>query len=548
MPRSTKPKKDTGASFAQLEEDIANHFFDLQPGYAVFLGLHRYDGMLPDWSVPATQRWTKEADRLLKRLEGISTDELPEDRRVDRYLLRLLLESPLFDFRETHDLERNPMVYVSAFSLTPYMIREYAAIEPRIDAMIQILEGIPSFLDQGRRRLDAELPKPFVQLAISMGNGLRQHFAEAESFAIRRKEALGQRVQRARPAAQAAVEDFVHRLETEYLPRATDDFALGAKRYQRLLWVREGIETPFAQILAAGKADLKRNQDRLKELAKKSNQTVERLLDGLFKQHPTAAQLIPSAQGMVEETRKFISAKDLVTIPEPAVCRVEETPSYGRALTTASMNPPGPFDTTGDEGIYFVTPVDAQWSPEKQEEWLRSLNHVMLRNITIHEVFPGHYLQFLHFRRAAGSLARKVYLSSSFTEGWAHYTEQLAIERGFGNGGVEAEVAQLHDALLRNCRLIVSIGLHTGGLSLRQATQLFQKEAYFEELPAEREAIRGTFNPEYFCYTLGKLEILKVRQKYLAQKFGGSLKSFHDTLLGFGCPPIGLLDRLFAAS
>jgi uncharacterized protein (DUF885 family) len=208
------------------------------------------------------------------------------------------------------------------------------------------------------------------------------------------------------------------------------------------------------------------------------------------------------------------------------------------------MSPPGPFDTNTAEGVYFVTLVDPAWDPPQQEEWLRALNRPMLRNITVHEVYPGHYLQYLHFRTRPASLARKVYISPSFSEGWAHYTEQLAIEAGLGAGHREAEVAQLHDALLRDCRLLASIGLHTEGWPVARATDLFRSEAHFEQLPAQREAVRGTFNPEYFCYTLGKLGILSARRRFLEPKFKGSLRRFHDALLSAGSPPVGLFDRV----
>ncbi|MGA8536051.1 MAG: DUF885 family protein, partial [Thermoplasmata archaeon] len=307
----------------------------------------------------------------------------------------------------------------------------------------------------------------------------------------------------------------------------------------------EGIEAPVEDMRKAGAEDLARNQARLDEIARDEKVAVAELFHRLALDHPTAEEVVSTANACVEETRSFVREKDLVTIPEPVQVRVEETPVWGRALSTASMNSPGPFDT-GPEGVYYVTPVDPKWTPVQQEEWLRSLNRTMLRNITVHEVFPGHYLQFLHFRSSRGSLARKVYLSPSFVEGWAHYTEQLAIESGLGAPRHDAEVAQIHDALLRDCRLLSSIGLHTGGWTLEKATELFQREAHFERLPAEREAIRGTFNPEYFCYTLGKLAILSARSQMLASHFGGSLKKFHDTLLGFGSPPIGLLPTLLA--
>ncbi|MGA9839307.1 MAG: DUF885 domain-containing protein [Thermoplasmata archaeon] len=533
------------AALDALERRIVDHLFELQPSYAVGLGLHQYDGLVPDLSRTATDAWSLRADELLGQLSRLDDSTLPEGRRIDRFLLRLLLESPLFDLREANDLDRNPMVYVGSISLTSYMVRDYAPVEDRVRSIVRILEAVPRLLEEGRRRLKEPLPKPFVELSLAIGGGLPQHFGEAETFSQR--ASMGPTVAAARATAEAAIAKFLAWLREECLPRATPDFALGPHRYQRLLFVREGIEASLEEVRKAGAADLARNQARLQQIATEEKLEVGELFQRLNRDHPAAADVLATARTYVEETRAFVARRDLVTIPEPAVCRVEETPVWARALSTASMNPPGPFDAGPTDGIYYVTPVDAKWSAVQQEEWLRSLNHSLLRNITVHEVFPGHYLQFLHFHRSPGSLARKVYLSPSFVEGWAHYTEQLAIEEGLGKENHSAEVAEIHDALLRDCRLLVSIGLHTQGMTLEEATQLFAREAHFERHPSEREAIRGTFNPEYFCYTLGKLAILNSRTRFLQSRFSGNLKGFHDALLGFGCPPIGLLDTLFAA-
>jgi uncharacterized protein (DUF885 family) len=527
----------------ELEKQVIDHLFTLQPSYAVSLGLHEYDGRTPDLSSAATERWAETSDRLLAELEHCDPESLTADRKIDRFLLRLLLESPLYDLRASRELDRNPMAYVGSVSLTPYLAREYAPPDRRVPAIVHILEEVPRTLEYGRARLRAPLPKPFVDLALAIGGGLPSHLAEAQSFADRAQ--LGPALEKARAIAEPAIELFLKWLREEQLPHATPDFALGANRFQRLLFVREGIEAPFEEIRKAGQADLARNQARLMEISREEHTSVDELFGRLHRQHPSATDLLTTARSYVEETRQFVAQHRLATIPEPAVCRVEETPVWGRALSTASMNPPGPFDATSSEGIYYVTPVDAAWTPTQAEEWLRSLNYAMLRNITVHEVFPGHYLQFLHFRRTSGTLTRKVYLSPSFVEGWAHYAEQLAIEQGLGRETHAAEVAQIHDALLRDCRLLASIGLHTDGMTLEQATELFQREGHFERLPAEREAIRGTFNPEYFCYTLGKLAILNARGRFLGAQFAGNLGAFHDRLLAFGCPPIGLLDTLF---
>ncbi len=534
--------KSTAAELDALEQRIVDHVFELQPSYAVSLGLHRYDGILPDYARPATESWTVRADALLAELSRLDAGRLSEARRVDRFLLRLLLESPLFDLREAVELDRNPMSYVGSFALTPYMVRDYAPVETRVRSIVRILEGVPALLDEGRRRLRPPLPRPFVELAIAIGGGLPPHFKEAEAFAGR--ASMAPAAAAARAPAEARVAEFLAWLKEECLPRSTPEFALGPHRYQRLLFVREGIEAPIEEMRKAGVADLARNQARLEAIAREEGAPIPELFQRLNKDHPIAADVLPTARAFVDETRRFVAERELVTIPEPAVCHVEETPIFGRALSTASMNPPGPFDTGPTDGIYYVTPVDPAWTPVQQEEWLRSFNRSLLRNITVHEVFPGHYLQFLHFRRSGGSLVRKVYLSPSFVEGWAHYAEQLAVEQGMRRESHAAEIAQIHDALLRDCRLLASVGLHTQGMSLAEATQLFERQAYFERLPAEREAIRGTFNPEYFCYTLGKLAILNSRTRFLDSRFAGSLQRFHDALLGFGCPPIGLLDTL----
>jgi uncharacterized protein (DUF885 family) len=552
---SSAPSPSGGSPdvLSDLERRIVDHLFTLQPSYAVFLGLHEYDGHVPDLTRAATERWAAASDDLLRRLGALNLGGLTYGRRLDATLLQLLLDGPLFDLRDARELDRNPMSYVGQIALTPYLVREYAPAAQRVQAMVRLLAAVPTMLEAGRQRLEPRLPDPFVRLALAMSSGLPAHLDEAERFARTASPNLGDTFRAARQDAEQSIQEFVGRLKDDYLPKVTQEFALGPERYQRLLWVREGIRTPYSEVLRAGRADLDRNQARLAEIAAQQRPgqptapAIVELFEAVYRQHSTAARLVPHAQELVDETRRFVRAQDLVTIPEPERCRVEETPVFGRALSTASMNPPGPFDTVGDEGIYFVTPVDPAWTPDRQEEWLRSLNDPMLRNITVHEVFPGHYLQFLHFRRAAGTLARKVYLSSSFAEGWAHYCEQLAIEAGLGAGSFEAELAQIHDALLRDCRLIASIGLHTEGWTVAQATELFRREAYFEALPAEREAIRGTFNPEYFCYTLGKLAILDARAKHLGPKFAGSRRAFHDRLLGFGCPPVGVLDELFSA-
>ncbi|HUI38222.1 MAG TPA: DUF885 family protein, partial [Thermoplasmata archaeon] len=362
----TESARDPAAAeeFDRLERSVIDHLFVLQPGYAVFLGLHEYDGRMPDFSSSATERWLAEADRLHGRLSGGTPEGLPTGRRLDRTLLELLLESPVFDLREARGLDQNPMSFLGSISLTAYLVREYAPVPARVSAIVETLRAVPALLDAGRRRLEAHLPRPFLEIALSMGNGLPRHFDEAEEFAGRASASLRRHVAEARSGAEAAVTEFLGRIRDDWMPKANDDFALGPERYQRLLWVREGLRTPFAEILEEGSRDLARNRARFEEIARSSTPpaTAEVLLEGIYRDHPSAPELVPTAQRYVGEVRQFVVDRQLVSIPVPDRCRVEETPTYGRAMSTASMNPPGPFDVGGEEGIYFVTPVDAAWS------------------------------------------------------------------------------------------------------------------------------------------------------------------------------------------
>jgi uncharacterized protein (DUF885 family) len=538
---------DAGSSdrLSPLEKEIVSHLFVINPTRAADLGLHQYDGLLPDLSRESMDRWAAVAKELLRRLDIIPEADLPSPRRLDRNLLRLLLQAALFSIEDMRTPERNPMSYLRQLDLTDYIVRDYAPIDDRASAIARLLTSFPSVLECGKRRLDPVLPRPFVTLSIRIAEGLPTHFEDGEAFASACSAALRDKVHAARKGADAAVRSFAEWLRKERLPQANDDFALGPERFQRLLWVREGLTMPVSDLLSRGRADLKRNQDRLAEIARKAGLSVDLMVERVCEKHPSPGDLIPLVRRLTDDAREFVRQRDLVTIPEPELCHVRETPPFARDLWTAACSSPGPFEKTVD-GIYWVTGVDPAWTPAQAEGWMRTLNYAMLKNTTVHEVWPGHYLQKLHFRGSKQTLARQVWSSVSFSEGWAHYCEQVALEAGFDGASESAEVIQLHDALLRDCRLIVSIGMHTQGMSVAEAATLLRTEAHLEEINAQREAIRGTYNPEYFCYTLGKLAILEGRSKYLKTKFHGSLKTFHDALLGFGAPPIGFLDSLLA--
>ncbi|HYA54185.1 MAG TPA: DUF885 domain-containing protein, partial [Thermoplasmata archaeon] len=435
-----------------LEQEVIAHLFVLRPTTAAYLGLHDYDGLLPDLSVEGTDRWIATAKEFLAQVEAIPDADLPPGRRLDRDLLRLQLEGNLFDLEETRELDRNPMSYLFQPDLTNYVSRDYAPIPVRVSAIVRILTSVPGLMEGAKRRLEPHLPKPFVTLSIQIAQGLPAHFAEGETFARTGSEELGEQVRKAREGADAAVLAFATWLEEERLPHATEEFALGRERFQRLLWVREGLTMSVDEVLRRGREDLKRNRERLAEIAHREKVSIDELIRRLYDNHPAASELLPLTQRLTDEVREFVRTNQMVTIPEPEVVHVRETPSWARDLWTAAMSPPGPFEKPVD-GIYWITSVDPKWNEQQSDGWMRTLNHAMLKNTTVHEVWPGHYLQSLHFHRTEQSLARKVWFSYSFIEGWAHYCEQAALEAGFDNHSTPAEVTQLHDALLRDCRL-----------------------------------------------------------------------------------------------
>jgi uncharacterized protein (DUF885 family) len=528
----------------KLESEIWSHYFQLSPATAVFLGLHEYDGIVPNYTVAFTDQWVKKAEGLVKEISEVDPVTLAQRQRLDTEILTVLLEGALMDFKGYPYFDKLPSVYVFPLALVPYMSRQYAPAEERAASIVKILKGAPKLLMTAEKRLDAPLPRPFITVGLSAAKGMVSHFNDASAYVKQVAPGLSSECDSAHDDASAAIGKFCAYLEKENA-RATDDFALGADRFNRLMRVKERLDLSNDELWKMGWDDLKRNQKRLAELSESigfSGKPRE-AVHSFAEDHPSAETLLEEARKGVSEVREYLYKKDIVSIPAPDKCRVEETPSFERTTTTAALNPAAPFDKGEKESIYYVTPVDPTWDEKKKKEWLEYFNRPLFRNVTVHEVYPGHHLQFLHQSRAP-TMTGKGFMSSSFCEGWAHYTEELMIELGLGGCDPNAELAQLHDALLRDCRLLAAIGMHTRGMSISEATELFVREAYFDRFPAEREALRGTFNPEYFCYTLGKLIILDLRKAYLHRHPRSTLKEFHDLLLSHGSPPVGLLKGL----
>jgi len=456
---------------------------------------------------------------------------------------------------------RNPMTYARSMDLNIYIKRNFAPFPERVRSIINILQQAPAIFAAARANLDPVLPKPFVETAIQVTEGSAEFLAKDLVQALQelKEPAL---MAEFRAANQRAIEElgaFAKWLREEKLPRSNNDFALGQARYAQMLREGELIDLSPDKILELGLNELHREQATLAEAARKIDPSKKPIdvLKQIQKDHPTAESLIPDTRKNLEAIRQFLIDKHIITVPSEVRARVEETPQYDRATSFASMDTLGPFEAKATEAYYYVTPVESNWTPEQKEEWLTAFNYYTTDVVTIHEAYPGHYTQFLCLNASRANRIEKIFSSYAFVEGWAHYTEKMMLDEGFGpnmpaaakqEGAIVAakyRLAQSDEALLRLCRLCCSIKLHCQGMTVDEATRFFQENCYYEQKPAHQEAIRGTFDPEYLYYTLGKLQILKLRKDWQKQEGQAySLQRFHDEMLRHGAPPLRLLRAL----
>jgi uncharacterized protein (DUF885 family) len=463
--------------------------------------------------------------------------------------------------QEMSVFERNPMVYARAADVNVYVQRNFAPLEDRVRSLVAIESQIPNILIAARTNLNEVLPKPYVELAIQIARGSSDFLKKDLPAAIAglKDEQLRVAFQVSNRKAANALSEYAAWLEREKLPKASLDFALGEEKFRRLLAETELVDLPPQKILEIGLEQLKSEQEAFAKAAKiidpdKSPIEVFRQIQS---EHPAPENLIPDVAKDLDKIRKYVSSHNLVTIPSDVRAKVKETPQYRRATSFASMDTPGPFEKRATEAYYYVTPTENDWPEKQKKEWLTAFNYYTSDIVSIHEAYPGHYVQFLRLNASSASKVEKIFGSYAFTEGWAHYCEKMMIDEGYGSttGATPSEedakraakyrMAQADEALLRLCRLCVSIKMHTQKMSIDEATKFFQENCYYEEKPARSEAMRATFDPLYLNYTLGKLQILKLRDDYKAQQGDDfSLQKFHNELLNHGMPPIRLLREI----
>jgi len=549
------------AEYDAVAEEYVKTYLAAHPLQGTALGLHEYDGKISDYSRLALDAELSRLQRFEDRLAKFDPAKLSQRQSIDLRILQAAVKQELFEMQDMAVFERNPMVYARAGDVNVYVKRNFAPLEDRVRSLVAIESQIPNILIAARTNLDEKLPKAFVELAIQIAKGSADFLKKDLVAAVSglKDDQLRVAFQTANRKAANALNDYAMWLEREKLPKATLDFALGEEKFRRFLVQTELVDLPPQKILDIGMAQLKAEQEAFAEAAKKidPNKPAIEVFKQVQSEHPAADKLIPDIAKDLDKIRKYVAGRKLVGIPSEVRPKVKETPQYLRATSFASMDTPGPFEKRATEAYYYVTPTEEDWPAQEKEEWLTAFNYYTSDVTSIHEVYPGHYVQFLHLNASSASKAEKIFGSYAFIEGWAHYTEKMMIDEGFGappssspSGedvklAAKYRMAQADEALLRLCRLCVSIKMHTQNMSIDEATKFFQDNCYYESKPARQEAMRATFDPGYLNYTLGKLQILKLREDYKAQQGAEfSLQKFHNELLSHGMPPIRLLREI----
>jgi uncharacterized protein (DUF885 family) len=540
-------------------DKIVDHYFKARfayrPSEGTAAGLHEYDLRIEDLSRDRALRrideviQTREQLTALKRAVATGQSTLPADDVIDAAFLEGQIEAELIDLKVIREWERNPMTYAGlpGTAVDLLMKRDFAAAPDRLRAVIAREKSIPAVLDAARANLTAP-PQEFTDLAIRMSKGSVGFFGL--SVAVWAREAAGAdkelltQFEASNKQVVAALKAFTEWLENDLKPRSNGRYAIGKDLFLAKLMAEELLEISLADLLARGEANLDKDYREFVATARRIDPTKSpsEVMKSLSDDHPKADDLIPSVRRSVEAARQYLIDHGIATVPSEVRPIIAETPPYARSGSFASMETPGPYEPRATQAFYYVTPVENDWDARHAEEHLRLYNPPVVAMINVHEAYPGHYLQFLYANRFPTKV-RKLLVCGTNGEGWAHYCEQMMVDEGFGGGDPRFRLAQLQEALVRDCRYVVGIKLHTEGWTVEEGAKLFVDKAFQEPANGYEEARRGTYNPTYLYYTFGKLEIQKLRDLYRAKK-GGTLRDFHDAFVAQGALPLPLVRKL----
>jgi len=536
------------ADFSTTVDRLFDSRFRFHPTDATSFGVHEYDSKFEDFSRAGVDAESASLKGFLKEFEAIDSEKLDLTTRLDRELILSYIRARLLEIDTRRTWETNPDLYSSGLSYSAFTImsRRFAPAAARLQSLITRERQMPAALQAARVNLKNP-PKIYTEIAIEQLPGTISFFEKdvPAAFTEVKDPKLLAEFQSVNRAVIAALNEYQRFLTDRLLPASHGDFRLGAELYRKKLLYDEMVDTPLDRLLEIGYRDLRRNQDAFQTTAAKvdSKRPPRQILTEVEKDYPPPSGLLQAFRDVLGGLRDFITQHNIVTIPSPVPPVLEETPPFMRALTMASMDTPGPYEKVAKEGYFNVTLPEADWTPQRIAEHMSGFSRGTIISTAIHEAYPGHYVQFLWLQQVP-SKVRKLIQVSSNAEGWAHYCEQMLLDEGYGGGDPKLRLGQLQDALLRDARYIVGISMHTGKMTYEQGIDFFVKEGYQTRANAERETKRGTSDPTYLYYTLGKLEILRLRDDYKKKRGAQfSLKEFHDRFLQQGSPPLNIVRK-----
>jgi hypothetical protein len=539
---AAEPAKAVASAWDLFVDRYIEDFLAAHPAFAVYQGRHEFDGMLPDWSSVGIAREIMRLKLAREDALAFSDEELGEDGRYQREYLVAAIDRALFWLDTAEWPFVNPAFYFDWMSDTldpsPYITLDYAPLEERMKSYTRFAGNIPRAVDQIRSNLRMPMARTRLQYGIDSFGGMADYFRNdvPAVFAGVEDAELQAAFLEANSAATSAMQELADWLASN-LKSATEDYALGPERFQRMIYDTERVEISLQELEALGRADLKRNKLALGEACAEfaPGESIRSCFAQMANRKP-AGGAVETARLQMAETKAFLIEKDLVTIPGNEEALVAESPPYARS-NSAYINIPGPFEKN-QPSVYYISPPNPAWSDEVQQAYIPGESDLLFTSV--HEVWPGHFLNFVHANRAEWNFGR-VFVTYAFGEGWAHYTEEMMLEAGLRGASAETRIGQLANALLRNARFLSAIGLHTQGMTVEESEKLFMEEAYQDEGTARQQAARGTYDPGYLNYTLGKLMIQRLRKDWMEENEGEPWRKFHDTFLSFGGPPIPLV-------
>ena len=529
------------SSWDALVDAFIDASFEAIPPLGVRAGRHEFDGRLPPLTRESFRQQAESLRAFRERAKAFDTASLDAHQRFEREYLLSEIDGELWWLEVGERPYRYPGYYAFVLSPDIYLEREYAPLEQRMRAYVKYLQAIPAGARHARENLRAPMPRTFAQLGRNIFGGMAKFYGKDVPgiFAPVKDAQLQGEFRTANAAAIRAMQDLEAWFRAEEA-RANDDFALGPEKYLQMLHATEDVDIPVARLKEMGERDLARNLAALNEACARiaPGATIKACVDKVQAKKPPEGP-VKAATRQLAQLRQFLVDRNVVTIPSAEVAVVDEAPPY-RRWNAAYLSTPGPFEKSLP-AIYFIAPPDPAWTAAEQTAYIPDEDTLLI--ISLHEVWPGHFLHHLHTKKAASKIGR-LYRSYAFTEGWAHYCEEMMWEMGLGDGNPEVHVGQIVDALLRDVRYLSAIGLHTGGMTVAQSEAMFREQAFQDPGNARQQAARGTFDPGYGNYTLGKLMIRQLRDDWTATRGGrNAWRAFHDKLLSYGAPPLPLVRK-----